>query len=299
LRKVSEAFQFFDSQNSRGRDLDPHDLLKSYHLRELNDEDEQSKVKTIANWESHDSKELADFFDKYMYRSINWIRGNPARHFTKNDIKLFKGVNIRKSKNYPFTESLRITHYHVDNYNHQYERNINGNSITFPFPFPFPFQLDQTIINGRRFFEMVQHYQEQIKLAKEIIKSKSIILDECALSIVKTINTYADNNRKGDEYVRSLFDTILMYYMDKFGTIEISRAIEKIFIWSYRLRLEKKAIQIATVNYHILENNMFKHIRESTHPEDFLNLPFSRIRSNNLFTNAQEITVLFEEMGYK
>ncbi len=26
-----EAFQFFDSQNSRGRELDPHDLLKSYH----------------------------------------------------------------------------------------------------------------------------------------------------------------------------------------------------------------------------------------------------------------------------
>lgn len=26
-----EAFQFFDSQNSRGKELAPHDLLKSYH----------------------------------------------------------------------------------------------------------------------------------------------------------------------------------------------------------------------------------------------------------------------------
>ena len=30
-----EAFQFFDSQNTRGKSLEPHDLLKSYHLREL------------------------------------------------------------------------------------------------------------------------------------------------------------------------------------------------------------------------------------------------------------------------
>mgnify|MGYP002868436110 CR=1 FL=1 len=32
-----DAFQFFDSQNSRGKALAPHDLLKSYHLREVND----------------------------------------------------------------------------------------------------------------------------------------------------------------------------------------------------------------------------------------------------------------------
>jgi hypothetical protein len=28
LTDVSEAFQFFDSQNARGRDLESHDLLK-------------------------------------------------------------------------------------------------------------------------------------------------------------------------------------------------------------------------------------------------------------------------------
>lgn len=35
LNDVSEAFQFFDSQNSRGKELEPHDLLKAYHLREM------------------------------------------------------------------------------------------------------------------------------------------------------------------------------------------------------------------------------------------------------------------------
>ena len=35
LNDISEAFQFFDSQNARGKDLEPHDLLKAYHLREI------------------------------------------------------------------------------------------------------------------------------------------------------------------------------------------------------------------------------------------------------------------------
>ena len=32
---ISTAFQFFDSQNARGKALYPHDLLKAYHLREM------------------------------------------------------------------------------------------------------------------------------------------------------------------------------------------------------------------------------------------------------------------------
>ena len=35
LNSISEAFQFFDSQNARGKDLEAHDLLKAYHLREI------------------------------------------------------------------------------------------------------------------------------------------------------------------------------------------------------------------------------------------------------------------------
>ena len=33
--EISEAFQLFDSQNTRGKALEPHDLLKAYHLREI------------------------------------------------------------------------------------------------------------------------------------------------------------------------------------------------------------------------------------------------------------------------
>ena len=46
-----DAFQFFDSQNSRGKALKPHDLLKSYHLREMVRDPEQLKIRLISDWE--------------------------------------------------------------------------------------------------------------------------------------------------------------------------------------------------------------------------------------------------------
>ena len=39
--RLAEAFQLFDSQNNRGKSLEPHDLLKAYHLRQQDSEDEK------------------------------------------------------------------------------------------------------------------------------------------------------------------------------------------------------------------------------------------------------------------
>lgn len=44
---LSEAFQFFDSQNARGKALYPHDLLKAYHLREMVGIDEAKMEKIV------------------------------------------------------------------------------------------------------------------------------------------------------------------------------------------------------------------------------------------------------------
>ena len=63
-----EAFQFFDSQNSRGKELAPHDLLKSYHLREMNSEDENQKIKIINSWENMNQDDLDDLFRNYLIR---------------------------------------------------------------------------------------------------------------------------------------------------------------------------------------------------------------------------------------
>lgn len=57
---VSEAFQFFDSQNARGKALYPHDLLKAYHLREMNTISEDETEKIVKDWEQVSQSALAD-----------------------------------------------------------------------------------------------------------------------------------------------------------------------------------------------------------------------------------------------
>jgi hypothetical protein len=296
LNDVSEAFQFFDSQNARGRDLEPHDLLKAYHLREFSPRDEQLKVATVAHWENSDTEALATLFSQYLYRIRNWSKGVSARYFTKDDSDLFKGVNIYTVASYPYVEQLRIAHHFVDNYNGQYERRIDSRELGFPF------HLDQIIINGRRFFELISHYQGKVaRISAESWNGHELVgtegLDGYAQTIMDTLNSYSARTRTGDCYVRAMFDCLLIYYIDKFGHADISRAIEKIFIWAYSLRLQMQVVQLASMDNHVLENNLFRLIKEATRPADFINCSLP-VLSGKKSTNTGEIEALFKAMKY-
>lgn len=299
LNDVSEAFQFFDSQNARGRDLEPHDLLKAFHLREFSEGDEPLKVRTVARWENSETEDLAALFSQYLYRIRNWSKGASARYFGKGDTGLFKGVNLETVARYPYVEQLRMAHHFVDHYNGQYERRIDGRGLGFPF------HLDQIIINGRRFFEMTDHYHETVaqfnkssaSSSQFIGSEKSEKLDGLAGRIMDAINTYEGHNRTGDRYVRTIFDCLLIYYIDKFGHVEISRAIEKIFVWAYSLRLKMQVVQLASMDNHVLENNLFKLIKDATRPGDFINCSLP-VLTEKKSTKTQEIEELFREMRY-
>lgn len=154
IDNVQEAFQFFDSQNARGKDLEPHDLLKAFHLREMNKSTEEEKIKVVEEWENLESKELTNLFANYLFKIKNWSKGNSAYDFTKNDIDIFKGVNL-ETQNYPFIKQLQINNYYVDKQN-EAER-VNN------YHFDYPFQIDQIVINGKRFFEMVIYYNNLVK----------------------------------------------------------------------------------------------------------------------------------------
>ncbi|MBY0241994.1 MAG: DUF262 domain-containing protein [Burkholderiaceae bacterium] len=293
LTDISEAFQFFDSQNARGRDLEPHDLLKAYHLREFGD-DEQVKAHTVAQWENSESEELAHLFADYLYRMRNWSKGRSARYFGKGDAYVFKGVNIDSSAHLPYAGQLRIVHHFVDSYNRQYERKIDGRGMTFPF------RVDQTIINGRRFFEMTAHYQERIAaITGEPGRIHATVgpLTGFAVRIVDAIDSYAGRKRTGDSFVRTMFDCLLVCYIDKFGLVEISRAIEKIFVWAYSVRLQMEVLQVATVDNYVLEHNWFKALSDAIAPDDFLHRHqpvVERVRS----TKTEKIVEIFQDMRY-
>lgn len=258
---VSEAFQFFDSQNARGRDLEPHDLLKAFHLRELNRNSEILTELEIANlvdtWEEMDAKKLGFLFADFLFRVRGWSKGNSSRYFTKNETNLFKGINLERIEDYPFVQMYKHT-----------SEFVKQNHLE-----SYPFQLDQIIINGKNFFQMISYYSSIL----EKFKANSRLYDGIAGEIVKTIDTYKGKDRTGDKYVRMIYNCALVFYVDKFGESNLPKAIEKIFIWSYSLRLIYESLQMASVdNYIIQSENLFKKIREAIAKEEILNieLPF-------------------------
>ncbi|WP_336938167.1 DUF262 domain-containing protein [Acinetobacter modestus] len=297
LDDVSEAFQFFDSQNARGRDLEPHDLLKAYHLREFSEQEQHLKAQTVAHWENLASHNLAALFSNYLFRIRLWSRGKSARYFNKDHVYLFKGVRLEQTVHHPYLESLRIAHYFIDGYNAQYQRQIDRQEMSFPF------QLDQMIINGRRFFEMVEHYEKQIsKVVDHQEQSEKVSIfgaaqQDRANRIIKILNSYDARNRDGDRYVRTLFDSALIFYIDKFATDRLSEAIEKIFIWAYHCRISQYSVQLATIDNYVLEKNIFSLLKYAQSPSELMgwSLP---IVDKQEGTKVEPLITLFKELNY-
>ena len=298
LDDISEAFQFFDSQNARGRDLEPHDLLKAYHLREFSAQEQYLKAQTVAHWESLDSAHLAKLFSNYLFRIRLWSRGKSARFFNKDHVHLFKGIHLGQSDHHPYLEALRIAHYFIDDYNAQDQRQIDRQEMSFPF------QLDQMIINGRRFFEMVEHYEKQIsKVVDHQDQSEKIsifgeILQDRANRIIKSLNKFhGASRRSGDGYVRTLFDSALIFYIDKFATDRLSEAIEKIFIWAYHCRISQYSVQLATIDNYVLEKNIFSLLKYAQSPSELMgwSLP---IVDRQEGTKVEPLITLFKELNY-
>lgn len=302
LTDLSEAFQFFDSQNARGRDLDPHDLLKAFHLREFSQAENRLKVDSVSHWESLDSKALAQLFANYLFRIRNWVQGKSAQYFSKANVDLFKGVNLEKVGLYPYVESLRIAHRFVDDYNNQYQGGIDHQSMVFPF------HLDQMVINGRRFFEMTTHYQQKIAAivdgecharGAQSLRLLNTELDVMASRILRTLNTYGSRTRTGDKYIRTLFDCALIFYIDKFGEHELSQTVEKLFVWAYNCRLRMEVVQLATMDNYALNNNVFEWIKQAVQPSDVLNWPLGTMKKTEIKgTKVDELVALFGELKY-
>jgi hypothetical protein len=197
LNNISEAFQFFDSQNTRGKDLAPHDLLKAFHLREMADDTEKERIRCVNDWEAV-SDSLNNIFSNYLFRIRRWAKGKSAITFSKNDVDIFKGINMTAPEDFDYQRNYRINHFYVENYNKDTARFIDRRQMDFPF------QVDQVIINGKRFFEYVHHYSKYIKEIEnsyhddKTIRQNSVLkyLDSTnadAALIMKTIRMYKGN----------------------------------------------------------------------------------------------------------
>lgn len=233
---VSEAFQFFDSQNARGKALYPHDLLKAYHLREMIDIEENEVERIVKGWERISQSGLADFFGNYLYRIKEWVNGNRAEVLDERNIHMFKGIT--RSARTPYAQFYKSAYCYADMVNSSAmpfvsgTRNINA------------FQLDAPIIAGKPFFEYTKHYYAILKDIQDNSKYEGFYINDNV--IVKTLDRYFKKG-VGNGIARLLFDTSVLLYVDRFcpesyPTKEDMELFEQFvvyaFVWAYSLRAQ-------------------------------------------------------------
>lgn len=267
ISNETEAFQFFDSQNSRGIDLYPHDLLKAYHLREFDASDRAVQVEIVDHWEKYPSKKLAELFSHYLFRIKGWSNNRHSRYFEKQHIESFKGINMDKIESFPYVKSLQIAHHLVDNYNGSVDRKIDKQHMHFPF------QIDQLMINGRRFFEYVDYYlgiNERFK--DNYLKPTGTNGKTCARaeSLVKLVYQNKFIHREGENYIKDLFECVTIYYVDKFGEVNLEDFIEKAFVWCYYLRFEYQRLGFESLDNYVTRNNLFQIIKNAILPREVI-----------------------------
>ena len=102
-----EAFQLFDSQNARGKALEPYDLLKAFHLREMDFDSEEDRTKCVERWEtSVDNGTLKPILGNHLFKIRKWSKNEWKYNFTKDDIEEFKGISLHQKQQYPYESAM-------------------------------------------------------------------------------------------------------------------------------------------------------------------------------------------------
>lgn len=289
LDDISEAFQFFDSQNSRGKELEPFDLLKAYHLREMREVSEEERIRCVEKWELEVSDgDLKRVMNDYLFRIRKWVRHHQGREFTKDEIDVFKGITLSNVENYSYLQSQKIINGFIKKYDSDITREIDMQKILYPF------QIDQVILNGKLFFEYIEYY---IKMHKKLIIN-NVNTSNPTLDLLNNYDLSA-RKRTGDKYTRNLFDCGLMYYYDKFGEFRLKEFSELNFTWSYKMRLEQVSVQLATMDNRAIKfNSIFHSINNAITPYEVVNRSYSCIEKNKVIaTKMDEIKEKFNSLG--
>ncbi len=222
--KIGEAFQLFDSQNTRGRALYPHDLLKAYHLREIHDKYEMQNA--VVKWESKDPKAIRELFDLYLFPIWNWAKCRKCGNFTSADIDIYKGIE--------------------EKYGYTYAHRANK---AMPY-----FLLTEPFISGSDFFEMVDHYMQMLHNIKEEIVTNPafhdielIITNGKDVDSAEELDKFFKSSSVGLNHARNLFFCALLCYYDRFHNFDVM-AVKKLFTWAMMIRIDMLHLGFDTIN---------------------------------------------------
>lgn len=212
VQETSEAFQLFDSQNSRGKELDPHDLLKAYHLREMKGH-RFDMQRAVTKWEAVSPSEIKELFGKYLFPIIKWSDREKSTAFTAQEIDVFKGIE--------------------DKYEYAYAVRARKAMPTF--------QLTEAFTAGNDFFSMVDHYLALLDYLRETIADNFPEIDGI-------IGEKSDMPKSvGFDYAKTLFECAVLCYYDRFRNLD-EQAVKKLFTWAFMLRVDMENLGFDSIN---------------------------------------------------
>lgn len=265
VSSLSEAFQMFDSQNSRGKSLEAYNLLKAYHIRAMEDEaaTESEKINSDREWENAtryvvdplDTKTkpqdiLKKLFNEQLYRTRLWSRKQAVYRFNKASIDEFKGhtIKAKEEMEFPFHNS-NLLHSVAQNYFNSLQVQVKGMKSRFNQKHLSNVNdfvsINQPIINGKSFFGYIESYVEIYKQLF-IHTEEQYFLKEFKDFFDEHCN-YPKSYRAGDQYIKELYKSLIILVFDRFGEDGVNRYYKEFYAIVYRLRLEKQQIKYAAI----------------------------------------------------
>ncbi len=299
---LSEAFQMFDSQNGRGKELEPYNLLKAYHIRTMEQEVQEEKIKCDKRWEEATQYNatpkkndpnidiLKQLFEEQLYRSRIWSRGYNAWNFSKKEIGEFKGFTIDKNHPaiFPFQNPQLLQYLTSKFYKNillgtvaTQSRFVNGDDEKID---PFV-NITQQIVNGRPFFDYIETYVEIYKRmfidinTYQLSEFKEFYYTFCLNYGVSGGNRKNDEFafypkkdalRRGDTYLREVYKSLVFVLFDKFGETILNKYFKVLYRIIYSNRITQGQVKyISMVNIPI---KFFKIISDAKSCTDLFQL---------------------------
>ncbi len=276
-----DAFVFFDTQNNRGVKLSAVDFLKSYHLKALKGEAEETDKQKIAarNWDkSNQNQFLSDLFNTYLWRGRNW-KGKRVNYENKDKLLLeFQ----KKTKPKPRDNSISLFPGNKNklatsiNYSAKRGINLNTNNISLQAnPVNYPFSFRQPIEKGMSFFLYTDKYNA---LFRFIFLTKQ---HENHTELFKVRHFYEKVYEESgfSHYFTDIFKLCIILYYDKFEE-------DKIFEFSLWLDYLLGAYRIKQKS--IVSQTPIKIVRDA--PQNLLDIIDNSFLPEDVFEFLQTIT---------
>ena len=278
VENVTEAFQIFDSQNYRGKKLNPHDLLKAFHLRcmskdlkagNISDIEERKKT-AVKTWENRDQEKIHKLFDEYLHRIYRWKLKLSVGDFTEYDIDEFKGVE--RSLKFSYRERAEMAGAH--------------------------FQIGQSFIAGEDFFSYVAWYENLRSQLSVYVREEVKCKFEEGLKGDGKFKLEEAERWSGFRHAWNLFECVCLCFVDKFG-LEFFVKNKEYFVylltWAMLIRTNQSRVSFSGINNYALgkpqdrklnlpEVNMFAVIDQARMPYEILEitLPVNDTNDNDV-----------------